>query len=67
MNVLFFFQVAGVYNWVDGWPVWYTNWGLSEPSKGAGEGCVAMMYNGDWDDTVCDTKYKPLCKYSLSK
>ena len=59
------FQVEGEYSWVDGWPVWFTNWGTSEPSKDAGEGCVAVEFDGSWDDTDCNRKLMPLCKYSL--
>ena len=59
------YQVAGEYSWVDGWPVWYTNWGQSEPSRGTGEGCVAVEFDGDWDDTDCSRKLMPLCKYSF--
>ncbi|XP_072020262.1 macrophage mannose receptor 1-like [Amphiura filiformis] len=39
-------KVAGEYSWVDGWPVYYTNWGTSEPSRGPGEGCVAVEFDG---------------------
>ncbi|XP_038077198.1 lymphocyte antigen 75-like [Patiria miniata] len=58
-------KVEGEYRWVDSWPVYFTHWGRSEPSKGAGEGCVAMETNGNWNDTRCSDMYSAVCKYSL--
>ncbi|XP_078659901.1 lymphocyte antigen 75-like isoform X2 [Branchiostoma floridae x Branchiostoma belcheri] len=52
----------GVYRWDDRWPVMYTRWGENEPSRGAGEGCVALEYDGRWDDINCETKLPYLCK-----
>ncbi|XP_790560.4 macrophage mannose receptor 1 [Strongylocentrotus purpuratus] len=53
-----------VYEWNDGWPVYYTTWGAGEPSGGEGEGCVEATTLGHWDDTVC-TKGQPyICKYT---
>ncbi len=60
-------EVAGEYRWLDGWPVFYTKWDTSEPSKGADEGCVVMGFNGRWNDIKCSNKYGSLCKYSLSE
>ncbi|XP_033624558.1 macrophage mannose receptor 1-like [Asterias rubens] len=58
-------KVEGMYQWVDGWPIWFTHWGRSEPSRGAGEGCVAMEPSGNWNDTRCSDVYYGVCKYSL--
>lgn len=60
-------QDEGIYEWVDGWPVWYTNWGHNEPSKDEGEGCVAVMSDGSWNDTVCTDARPPICKYTFGK
>ncbi|XP_033624617.1 macrophage mannose receptor 1-like [Asterias rubens] len=59
-------EVAGEYRWLDGWPMFYTRWDTSEPSRGANEGCVVMGFNGRWNDTTCSSKYRSLCKYSLN-
>ncbi|XP_038076947.1 macrophage mannose receptor 1-like [Patiria miniata] len=58
-------DASGEYSWLDNWPVFYTRWDTSEPSKGEGEGCVLMDFNGRWNDTVCTNKFGSLCKYSL--
>ncbi|XP_071824822.1 macrophage mannose receptor 1-like isoform X2 [Apostichopus japonicus] len=55
----------GIYKWVDDWPVWYTNWGHNEPSRGLQEGCVAMMSDGSWNDTVCTETKLPICKFTF--
>ncbi|XP_071940974.1 macrophage mannose receptor 1-like [Antedon mediterranea] len=59
-------KIAGEYQWVNGWPVWYTKWGRDEPSFGSGEGCVMIDETGYWDDTVCTDNHPALCKYSLA-
>ncbi|XP_033107429.1 macrophage mannose receptor 1-like isoform X2 [Anneissia japonica] len=59
-------KVAGGYQWVNKWPVWYTKWGRNEPSKGPGEGCVMINAEGYWDDTKCSDQHPVLCKYSLA-
>ncbi|XP_061179353.1 macrophage mannose receptor 1-like [Saccostrea echinata] len=52
---------SGTYTWVQsGWPVTYTNWGAGEPTKGAGEGCVAIM-NHKWNDTQCNQQLGFVC------
>nr|XP_054750502.1 macrophage mannose receptor 1-like [Lytechinus pictus] len=57
-------QQDSVYEWNDGWPVYYTAWGAGEPSRGEGEGCVEATILGHWDDTMC-TKGQPfICKYT---
>ncbi|XP_078579734.1 lymphocyte antigen 75-like isoform X1 [Branchiostoma floridae x Branchiostoma japonicum] len=52
----------GVYRWDDSWPVLYTRWGENEPSRDVGEGCVAIEYDGRWDDIQCETKLPYVCK-----
>ena len=59
---MFYLKVDGEYEWTDGWPDLYTNWGDDEP--GDGEGCVAMGEGGTWTDTQCDENYNFVCKVS---
>ncbi|XP_071824781.1 macrophage mannose receptor 1-like isoform X2 [Apostichopus japonicus] len=56
--------VSGEYEWLDGWPVSYTNWAAMEPSQGSNEGCIALTVNGTWDDTGCSSNYRGICKYT---
>ncbi|CAD5120109.1 DgyrCDS8687 [Dimorphilus gyrociliatus] len=49
------------YEWIDKWPVTYTNWGTQQ-SCGAECGCVSMSKNGTWSDIKCSTKQAFLCR-----
>lgn len=60
-------KVSGEYEWLDGWPVSYTNWAAMEPSQGSNEGCIALTVNGTWDDTGCSSNYRGICKYTSCK
>ena len=51
-----------MYEWTDGWPVLYTNWGQDEPDNGTGRGCVAMNDKGRWNNTKCDRQQRYMCK-----
>ncbi|XP_055995966.1 macrophage mannose receptor 1-like isoform X2 [Ostrea edulis] len=52
---------SGLYTWSQsGWPVTYTNWGDGEPTKGTGEGCVAII-NNKWNDTLCNQQLGFVC------
>ncbi|KAJ8036748.1 Macrophage mannose receptor 1 [Holothuria leucospilota] len=55
----------GMFVWTDTWPVWYTNWGHDEPSRGEGEGCVALNSDGTWNDTVCSEERPAICKFTF--
>ncbi|XP_072021061.1 macrophage mannose receptor 1-like [Amphiura filiformis] len=55
-------QATGKFTWLDGWPVWYTNWGDGEPSLGSGEACVIITADGIWDNVGCNGLYNPICK-----
>ncbi|XP_064594480.1 macrophage mannose receptor 1-like isoform X2 [Liolophura sinensis] len=57
-------KLKGVYRWSDNWPVLYVNWGRGEPSRMDGEGCVALVTNGTWNDTMCSKKYGAICEIS---
>ncbi|XP_069120617.1 macrophage mannose receptor 1-like isoform X2 [Argopecten irradians] len=49
------------YSWTKNWPVYYTNWGSGEPTRGAGEGCVSVM-GGMWNDTLCTASMAYVCE-----
>nr|XP_011422437.3 macrophage mannose receptor 1 isoform X2 [Crassostrea gigas] len=53
---------SGTYTWSQaGWSVTYTNWGAGEPTKGTGEGCVAIT-NNQWNDTLCNQQLGFVCQ-----
>ena len=56
---------SGVYKWLDGWPVFYTNWGTNEPSMGDGEGCVRLTNRPEWQDSGCANAHPFICKLSF--
>ncbi|XP_023930930.1 macrophage mannose receptor 1-like [Lingula anatina] len=53
---------GSLYYWVDGWPVSYVHWGSTEPSRGETDRCVALMPDGNWNDTDCGLKLQGICK-----
>ena len=55
-----------MYKWLDGWPVYYTNWGDNEPTMRDGEGCV-MVKNAAWEDTQCEATRPYVCKISTGE
>lgn len=59
------------YTWSDGWPVFFTHWGIGEPSNVASEGCVAMhgarFFHGTWNDTKCDLAKPYICKITTGR
>ncbi|KAK3106670.1 hypothetical protein FSP39_024902 [Pinctada imbricata] len=54
-------QTSGTYSWVKNWPVYFTNWGAGEPTRAAGEGCVAIT-NNVWNDTDCNSNMGFVCE-----
>ncbi|XP_071951100.1 macrophage mannose receptor 1-like [Antedon mediterranea] len=52
----------GKYTWINGWPTTYTNWAIGQPVKNVNGGCVVMLPNGRWNDTLCANKYGSICK-----
>ncbi|KAJ8030095.1 Macrophage mannose receptor 1 [Holothuria leucospilota] len=60
-------QSSSKFEWLDGWPVYFTNWAMDEPSDGEGEGCVAFLpESGEWDNIPCDQKHSAICKYTFN-
>ncbi|XP_021354593.1 macrophage mannose receptor 1-like isoform X2 [Mizuhopecten yessoensis] len=54
-------QASDTYKWALNWPVYYTNWGSGEPTRGSGEGCVSVM-GGMWNDTSCTASMSYVCE-----
>ncbi|XP_071505817.1 macrophage mannose receptor 1-like [Diadema antillarum] len=52
----------GEYAWSDGWPVYYSQWGDSEPSQRPGEGCVVLNDDPAWDDVSCSGLHATICR-----
>lgn len=52
---------AGAYVWTLGWPMTYSNWGLDEPSRQEGEGCVRAGSDGLWVDDDCSQSLPYVC------
>ncbi len=54
------------FNWVNGWPLTYTNWnGTQPPDSPTTDLCV--RYNraqGKWFTESCDNTYHFACKYT---
>ncbi|XP_006815865.2 macrophage mannose receptor 1-like [Saccoglossus kowalevskii] len=58
-------EESSEYKWIDGTPVYYTNWGSGEPSGGDDSGCVQSTTDG-WDDTNCAELTGAICKIYLA-
>ncbi|XP_045124558.1 macrophage mannose receptor 1-like [Portunus trituberculatus] len=54
------------YEWSDGWPMIYSNWGYQEPvGDPLKRSCVIMnMTEGSWYTKPCDQSYTFTCKYT---
>ncbi|KAJ7986772.1 hypothetical protein DPEC_G00331850 [Dallia pectoralis] len=56
------------FQWIDGWPVFFTHWGPGEPSNHQAVGCVTMhgnrFFHGTWNDTDCNSAKPYICKIS---
>ncbi|XP_072021157.1 lymphocyte antigen 75-like [Amphiura filiformis] len=61
-------MTTGQYEWLDGWPLTFTNWRVSEPSRASGKGCVAISNNPNstWVDENCSEQKGFICKYTFS-
>ncbi|XP_038046213.1 lymphocyte antigen 75-like [Patiria miniata] len=57
-------KVPGFYQWTDGTPIMYTNWGDGQPDDQQGH-CVAMNSGNDagyWADRNCSQPYNFICE-----
>ncbi|CAG5120963.1 unnamed protein product, partial [Candidula unifasciata] len=58
-------QYGDVFNWQDGWPIQYTNWGHGEPNVKGGQNCVANTLDGQWHASNCSSKYPFVCEINF--
>ncbi|KAL4229236.1 hypothetical protein ACF0H5_012275 [Mactra antiquata] len=60
--------MKGFYQWVDGFPLLYSNWGWKEPTytQNSSSGCVFVNGNGKWNDSDCSMKLRYACKISAA-
>jgi len=56
-------SVPGVYEYLDGSPVNYTNWRQYEPNGKGAENCVEMQTDGSWNDKRCDQYRLVICEF----
>ena len=57
----------GVYQWVDGTALSYTNWAANEPNTPTTDNCVEMNSNGNWTNLDCDAERNWfICETNLS-
>lgn len=53
----------GTFEWVDGQPLTYSNWGEAQPDdNGDGEDCVELWPEGTWNDIPCDVEQGHVCE-----
>lgn len=56
-----------VYYWSDNWHVIYTNWDVGQPNRTAdGGGCVGIVQQGTWRDSICSQPMPFLCKITTA-
>ena len=57
------FLEEGVFSWVDGSTVDFTNWVPDQPDNGGtGEHCVRVRGHGGWDDVACNRMEAFVCQ-----
>ena len=61
-----FLQNLKTFEWSDGWPTVYTNWGENEPViDPLVHKCVIMnVTGGSWYTKPCDQTHTFICKYT---
>ena len=64
-------RAEGVWVWLNGEPMVYTNWRAGEPNDGGTNGEDCMIIEGDhaglWDDRSCVVSYPYLCERVASQ
>ena len=58
----------GVFKWIDGTTIDYTNWWTNEPNNdGGNENCIETFRTSDnkWNDLACNAQLNFLCKKQL--
>ena len=57
------FLDEGVFSWVDGVAVGYTNWKKNQPNNGQkNQHCVWIRQDGNWDDVTCKRTLAYVCQ-----
>lgn len=57
-------EVEGVWKWVTGEPLQYTNWGYGEPNNASEEDYALIRPSGTWNDGHCDSeKWSYICEW----
>ena len=57
----------GVFQWLNGSSLYYSNWGLLQPDGGNREHCVLAGADGKWEDTICGRKEAFMCQQSKNE
>lgn len=62
-------KATGLFTWLSGWPVQYTNWAPLQPGASNGDRrCVASdLATGMWSVQACDTHLSFLCQFDNEK
>ncbi|KAL1476123.1 hypothetical protein MTO96_036748, partial [Rhipicephalus appendiculatus] len=62
-------KATGLFTWLSGWPVQYTNWAPLQPDASNGDRrCVAAdLATGMWRVQPCDTQLPFLCQFDNEK
>lgn len=62
-------KATGLFTWLSGWPVQYTNWAPLQPDASTGDRrCVAAdLATGMWRVEACDTQLPFLCQFDNEK
>uniref|UniRef100_A0A8C5MTV9 C-type lectin domain-containing protein n=1 Tax=Leptobrachium leishanense TaxID=445787 RepID=A0A8C5MTV9_9ANUR len=57
-------QVEGIFKYVGGDKISYTNWNLGEPNNSKdSEDCVEIQDNGKWNDIPCSLSRLVICEF----
>ncbi|KAG8435017.1 hypothetical protein GDO86_013108 [Hymenochirus boettgeri] len=56
-------ETTGLFQYSDGMPANYTNWGENEPNGNGKEKCVEMHKNGFWNDKDCNQNHLTVCEF----
>ena len=57
------FLDEGVFSWVDGTAVGFTNWRGGQPNNiNNNQHCVWLRTDGDWDDVTCKRSEAYICQ-----
>ncbi|KAM4636310.1 C-type lectin domain family 3 member A-like isoform 2-T2 [Discoglossus pictus] len=55
----------GVFVYLDGQKITYTNWYQNEPNGGRVENCIRIYEQGKWVDTTCERINQVVCEFKI--